>query len=319
VAQDLAVRRQMAGGLALRSVLPVAVMAPLLMLVVGWVITRSLQPVARVRRQLSARDAADLSPVSEAGLPDEVRPLVQELNALFGRVGRAFATQRHFVADAAHELRSPLAALKLQAQALQRAPDAAGRELAAARISAGIDRATRLMEQLLSLAREEASAASGARAGPVRLADMARLALADAAPAAQSRRIDLGLQHADDAVVDGHPEALRMLLRNLIHNAVKYTPEGGRVDVGVHAQAAGGARLLVEDSGPGIDAAERERVFDRFYRVPGTESTGSGLGLAIVRAVAEQHGAQVALDASPRLGGLRVTLDLPAPQPGAGA
>ncbi|WP_312551964.1 histidine kinase dimerization/phospho-acceptor domain-containing protein, partial [Massilia sp.] len=158
VAQDLAVRRNMAGNLALRTLGPIAVMMPMLMLVVWWVVSGSLEPVARVRKQVAARQADDLSPVSEAGLPDEVRPLVHELNLLFDRVRTAFDAQQHFVADAAHELRTPLAALRLQAQSLDRAETVEARKVAVARLTAGIDRATRLVEQLLVLARQEASA-----------------------------------------------------------------------------------------------------------------------------------------------------------------
>jgi len=156
VAQDMAARRRMAGTLALRTVGPIVLAAPLLMLVVWWVVSRSLAPVARVRRQVATRQADDLSPLSETDLPEEVRPLVHELNLLFVRVRQAFEAQKHFVADAAHELRSPLAALKLQVQGLQRAADDATRELAVSRLAAGIDRATRLVEQMLALARQPA-------------------------------------------------------------------------------------------------------------------------------------------------------------------
>jgi two-component system OmpR family sensor kinase len=308
VAQDMAARRNMAGALALRTIAPVALMAPLLMLVVWWVVSRSLAPVARVRGQVASRQADDLSPVSEDGLPDEVRPLVQELNLLFGRVRHAFDAQKHFVADAAHELRSPLAALKLQVQGLQRAPDAATRELAVSRLVAGIDRATRLVEQMLALARHEASMAAGAKPEPVDLAEVARLAISDAIAAAQARRIDVGISHADAAVVPGQPEALRMLLRNLVENAVKYTPEEGRVDVAVAQRRDGAVELSVDDSGPGLPPAERARVLDRFYRAGQPQAPGSGLGLSIVRSIAELHGAQVALDTSPSLGGLRVVV-----------
>ncbi|MBT2334601.1 sensor histidine kinase N-terminal domain-containing protein [Variovorax paradoxus] len=306
VAQDMAARRNMAGALALRTIAPVALMAPLLMLVVWWVVSRSLAPVARVRGQVASRQADDLSPVSEENLPDEVRPLVQELNLLFDRVRHAFDAQKHFVADAAHELRSPLAALKLQVQGLQRASDAAARELAVSRLVAGIDRATRLVEQMLALARHEASMAAGATPEPVDLAEVARLAISDAVAAAQARRIDIGISHADPAVVvNGQPEALRMLLRNLIDNAVKYTPEEGRVDVGIASHGAA-VELSVDDSGPGLPEEERERVLDRFYRSGEPQAPGSGLGLAIVKSIAEMHGATVALAASPTLGGLRV-------------
>jgi two-component system OmpR family sensor kinase len=313
VAQDMAARRHMAGTLALRTIAPVALMAPLLMLVVWWVVSRSLAPVARVRKQVASRQADDLSPVSEEGLPEEVRPLVQELNLLFDRVRHAFDAQKHFVADAAHELRSPLAALKLQVQGLQRAPDGASRDLAVSRLVAGIDRATRLVEQMLALARHEASMAAGATPEPVDLSEVARLAVSDAVAAAQARGIDIGITHADAAVVDGQSEALRMLLRNLLENAVKYTPPEGRVDIAITAITAQGTaqgtnavELTVDDSGPGLPPAERERVLDRFYRSGETQAPGSGLGLAIVKSIADLHGASVSLDASPSLGGLRV-------------
>ncbi|WP_223301330.1 ATP-binding protein [Variovorax boronicumulans] len=306
VAQDMAARRHMAGSLALRTIVPVALMAPLLMLVVWWVVSLSLAPVARVRRQVASRQADDLSPVSEENLPEEVRPLVQELNLLFGRVRHAFDAQKHFVADAAHELRSPLAALKLQVQGLQRAPDDAARTLAVSRLSAGIDRATRLVEQMLALARHEASVAAGAKPESVDLAEVARLAISDAVAAAQARRIDIGVAQADaGATVSGQPEALRMLLRNLIDNAVKYTPEGGRVDVGL-VKRADAVELRVDDSGPGLPEAERARVLDRFYRSGEPQAPGSGLGLAIVKSIADLHGATVALEESQSLGGLCV-------------
>ena len=305
VAQDMAARRVMAGKLALRTVGPIAVMAPVLMLIVWWVVSASLAPVSRVWRQVSQRQADDLSEVSEAGLPDEIRPLVRELNLLFGRVRQAFDAQKSFVADAAHELRSPLAALKLQAQGLLRAPDEAARAVAVSRLTAGIDRATRLVEQLLILARQQASVAAGTKAEPVPLVKLARLSIADVTPAAQARRIDLGLAHADEGCIAGHPEALRILLRNLLDNAIKYSPDGGTVDVEVrHDDAA--MVVSVQDSGPGIPQEDRERVLDRFYRVAGTQTTGSGLGLAIVKSIAELHGAQLTLDRSSRLGGLRV-------------
>ena len=311
VAQDLRVRKRMAGALALRTIGPIALMAPLLMLVVWWVVSRSLAPVARVRRQVAAREANELSPVSEEGLPEEVRPLVHELNLLFDRVRHAFNAQKHFVADAAHELRSPLTALKLQVQSLQRAPDEATRDIAIGRLAAGIDRATRLVEQMLALARHEASMAAGAKPEQVDLNEVARLAVSDAIANAQARRIDIGVAHADAnvaaVVVQGQPEALRMMLRNLLDNAVKYTPEGGRVDIGI-AQRDAGVELSVDDSGPGLPESERERVLDRFYRSGEPQAPGSGLGLAIVKSIADLHDATVSLGASPSLGGLRVLI-----------
>ncbi|MDN4052753.1 ATP-binding protein [Massilia sp. YIM B02763] len=308
VAQDLAVRRSMASNLALRTLGPIAVMMPILMLVVWWVVSGSLEPVARVRKQVASRQADDLSPVSEAGLPDEVRPLVHELNLLFGRVRTAFDAQQHFVGDAAHELRTPLAALKLQVQSLERANDnPEARRIAIGRLGAGIERATRLVEQLLVLARQEASATPHQA---VDLAGVAKRAVADLAGLAQARSIDLGLQRADSADIQGQPDALMILARNLVDNAIKYTPNGGTVDVSVVADTRA-VRLTVEDSGPGIPPEERERVFDRFYRVPGSDAAGSGLGLAIIKSIAQQHGATLALGESQRLGGLEVTVTFP--------
>jgi two-component system OmpR family sensor kinase len=314
VAQDLAVRRNMAGNLALRTLGPIAVMMPILMLVVWWVVSGSLQPVARVRSQVASRQADDLSPVSDTGLPDEVRPLVQELNLLFGRVRTAFEAQQHFVADAAHELRTPLAALRLQAQSLDRADTPEARQVAVSRLTAGIDRATRLVEQLLILARQEATAAEGmaAKTRPVDLADLARRTAADLAGVAAAKGVDLGLQQADPASIDGQPDALQILLRNLVDNAVKYTPGGGTVDISV-LSGAGTVAVQVEDSGPGIPPDERERVFDRFYRVAGSEAAGSGLGLAIIKAIAERHGAVLTLGSSERLGGLMATITFKTP------
>ena len=310
VAQDMTARKEMARMLALRIVGPIAVMAPLLMFLVWWVVSGSMAPVSRVRRQVAERQADDLTEVSELGLPDEIRPLVHELNLLFGRVRQAFEAQKSFVADAAHELRSPLAALKLQAIGLQRAPDGAARELALSRLTAGIDRATRLVEQLLVLARQQASRATGGKPQSVVLADIVRQTIADVAASAQLRQIDLGLALADEGKISADADALGILVRNLIDNAVKYTPAGGTVDVEVR-QDSDALVLSVEDSGPGIAEADRERVLDRFYRLRGSDATGSGLGLAIVSSICELHGARLTLDHSARLGGLKVLVRFP--------
>jgi two-component system, OmpR family, sensor kinase len=308
VAQDMATRREMARTLALRTVWPVALMAPLLMLLVGWVVSASLAPVARVRSQVAQRQADDLEPVGQGGLPDEIVPLVDELNLLFGRLRTAFDAQKSFVADAAHELRSPLAALKLQVQALERAEDETGRALLVSRLAAGIDRASRVVEQLLVLARQQAQAVAGTPLDALSLADIASEAVGEIAAEARLRGVDVGLVQADEGRIAGHPDALRILLRNLLDNAVKFSPDGGTVDVSVRREGAFLA-LRVDDSGPGIAPAERDRALDRFYRSPdsATRATiGSGLGLAIVKAIAEQHGATLWLDASPALGGLQI-------------
>ena len=311
VAQQTEARGRMAGQLALRAVLPVALLAPVLMLIVWWVVGRAIGPIERVRRQVAARRPDDLAPLPTAGLPAEVRPLVGEMNGLLTRLSDAWDALTHFTADAAHELRSPLAALRLQAQSLQRAPDDATRAIATERLLAGIDRATRLVEQLLALARQE-GAGEGAELVSLDLTALARNALADAEPEAARHAIALTLDAPTAHVVLRADEAaLAVLLRNLLGNALRHTPPGGQVRVGVREEASV-IDLTVEDSGPGIAPDERARVLDRFYRVPGTPGHGSGLGLAIVRAIAERHGAALTLDASPTLGGLRVMLRWPA-------
>lgn len=321
IAQNLSARTARARALALRAVLPFSLLTPLLMLAVWWIINRSLAPIERARRQVANRAADDFSPLAEGGLPDEVRPLVNEINLLFGRVRGAFDAQKNFVADAAHELRSPLTALKLQAQALRRSDeDPSAREAGIARLNQGIDRAIRLVEQLLLLAREEAGTGQApGSAGRVDLQTVEKLAVADVLPQARHKHIDLGLTESPpvpaNVEVNGQAEALRILLRNLLDNAVKYTPPGGQVDVSLHIEN-GQPVLTVEDSGPGIAAQDRARVFDRFFRASDAATeTGSGLGLAIVKVIADRHGATLALDRSERLGGLKVELRFPAARP----
>ncbi|MFZ2388059.1 MAG: ATP-binding protein [Polaromonas sp.] len=321
IAQNLSARTARARALALKAVLPFALLTPLLMLAVWWIINRSLAPIERARRQVADRAADDFSPLAEDGLPDEVRPLVNEINLLFGRVRSAFDAQKNFVADAAHELRSPLTALKLQAQALRRHDEDPGaREAGIARLNQGIDRAIRLVEQLLLLAREEAGTGqASASAGRVDLQTVEKLAVADVLPQARHKHIDLGHAERQAALasveVDGQTEALRILLRNLLDNAVKYTPPDGQVDVSLHLEN-GQPVLTVEDSGPGIAAEDRARVFDRFFRASDVATeTGSGLGLAIVKVIADRHGATLALSRSERLGGLKVEVHFPAARP----
>ena len=308
IAQDMNARTSRARALALRAMLPMALIAPLLMLTIWAVIRQSLSPLERTRRQVASRTAEDLSPLAEDGLPDEVRPLVQELNLLFDRMHTVLQAQKAFVANAAHELRTPLTALKLQAQALHRAPDEATRDVAVGRLNQGIERAVRMMNQLLALARQEGE--HSAASAPVDLRQLAQAVATELQSQAQARRVDLRLGIGEPAWVRGDAEALRILLRNLAENAVKYTPEGGSVLVDA-GSTDGRTRLVVEDSGPGIAEADRERVFDRFFRSADATATtsGSGLGLSIVKTIASQHHATVSLDTSPTLGGLRVAVD----------
>ena len=303
IAQDMDERGSRARALAARAMAPMAVIAPLLMLALWWVIRRSLDPLERTRQQVASRVVDDLSPLSEAGLPDEVRPLVQEINLLFSRLERAFDAQKSFVANAAHELRSPLTALKLQAQALERSHDDDQRQLAADRLNQGIDRAVRLMNQLLLLARHEATAVRGTSGPDLELRDLVQQVVEELLPQAKDRRIDLGVQFGAPAPVQGDADALRILVRNLLENAIKYTPIGGRIDVQVTREGTS-SRVSVEDSGPGIPDAERDQVFRRFFRGAQASGSGSGLGLAIVQAIAQRHHATLTLGRSPALGGL---------------
>lgn len=312
VAQDRAARRGMARKLALRTVSPIFVMVPLLIFLVWWVVSVSLAPAERVRKQVASRRADELNEVSEDGLPDEIFPLVHELNLLFRRVRSAFDAQKNFIADAAHELRSPLAALKLQVDGLRRATDDSAREVAVHRLASGIERATRLVEQLLMLARQQAGPADLEFKEHVQLASMVQAIVGELWEAANARQIDIGLIEAEEGVVLGHPDALNILVRNLLDNAIKYTPSGGTVNVAVQ-RSGGHFQLTVEDSGPGVPPEDRERIFDRFYRVAGQQSRvgGSGLGLAIVKTIAEMHAASIAISESEALGGLLVTLVFP--------
>ncbi len=193
---------------------------------------------------------------------------------------------------------------------MRRAPDDAGRTRALGRLGDGIDRATRLVEQLLQLARQQAALADRRRPEPVRLAALVRAAVAEAAADAQARAIDLGVAHVEEDALPGHADALAILLRNLLENALKYTPAHGTIDVSV-VRDGGALVLRVEDSGPGIAPADRMRATDRFFRASDATGVGSGLGLSIVRSIAELHEAALSLGTSRRLGGLQVELRFP--------
>lgn len=310
VAQPLAVRQRMAAVAALRSVVPVAVALPLVAVALWWLLGVSLAPLARVTRAAQAGGANALDPLPTADLPGEIAPLVDAFNGLLGRLATAFDAQRSFVADAAHELRSPLTALKLQLGLLHGAAPGEEQEAAIARLRGGIDRAVHLVEQLLALARAEPGAAAAAL--PLDLAELARQALADVQPLAERAGVALALTAPDPLPLTGDPQALRSALRNLIDNAVKY---GARtVQVSALRGPQGAPLLRVDDDGPGIPLQARERVFDRFQRGEGEQAEGSGLGLAIVKAAARQQGADVRLADSPA-GGLRVEMAWSADRP----
>jgi two-component system OmpR family sensor kinase len=310
VAQPLEIREEMALSAVRRTLAPLLLLLPLLAALVWAIVGRALQPLERLAGAAAARTPAALDPFDERDVPEEAVPLVRSLNGLLARLRSALASQRAFVADAAHELRTPLAALRLQTQ-LARGAEGAERAAALADLEAGLDRATHVVRQLLTLARLEPGADVGSLPAPVALADLAREAVADHALLAERGRVDLGATRiADDAVATGDAGALRTLLANIAGNAVAHTPAGGRVDVSAGVED-GRPFLEVADTGPGIPETERERVFDRFYRLPGAAGSGSGLGLAIVKAIADRHGAAVALRDTPG-GGLTVRVTFPA-------
>jgi len=308
VAQPVDIRQRLAAHAAWRSVVPLLLTTPIAALAIWWLAARNLAPIERLAREVRTRDARSLAAVPADGLPDEIAPLASALNALLARLSSSLDSQRAFVADAAHELRSPLTALKLQLELLRRADDAETREAARIAIGEGIGRASRLVEQLLALARSEPDAVLPVER--VDLAAAARQAIDDTTPFADSRSVSIALIAHGGACVKGDPVALNLLVRNLVDNAVRYSPTASRVEVRVRQQS-GEVVLEVDDAGPGIPDAERERVFDRFYRRADAAGAGSGLGLAIVRSVASAHAATVRLGPS-TLGGLRVSVSFPA-------
>jgi two-component system OmpR family sensor kinase/two-component system sensor histidine kinase QseC len=315
VAQPVGVRNALARAAALRVLLPMVALLLLLALAVAAVVGGSLAPLRRLALEVQRRDVHSLTPLAAGRLPEELSPLVEQLNGLLRRLDEAFAAQRSFIADAAHELRSPLTALRLQLQLLERAPDASARDQALSALGAAVERAVHLVSQLLTLARNEPQDARARELVPLLITEPAAEAVAETHALAVSRAVELSLDSpaAERVWVRGDREALRILVRNLVDNAVRYSPRGGRVEVriGVEGAAAGGRALLqVDDTGPGIPAAEREHAFDRFHRRASAAEEGCGLGLAIVQVIAERHAASVSLEDAPQ-GGLRVTVRFP--------
>ena len=315
ISQPTTMREELATGMALRTMLPMIILLPFLIAIIWCTIGRGLKPVDDVAAAVAARSADALDPLPERDLPQEVRPLVSALNGLLDRLGRSLDVQREFVADAAHELRTPLTALRLQIQLAERATTDEDRAAAFDRLRGGTERATRLVEQLLAMARSDPEAAER-KFERVDLAMLARDTVAELAPIASARSIDLGFDDGGgvDSMVDGDADDLRMLMSNLVDNAIRYTPVNGTIDVTV-STAARESTLQVTDNGPGIPVEDRERVFDRFYRRAsadaatgegGGDTTGSGLGLAIVRRIAQRHGASVELGDGPAGRGLTV-------------
>jgi len=296
VAQPQSARRVVAAKMAIRTVAPLLLLIPLLGMLIWVVVGRGLAPIKRAAAEVQTRDIHSLAAIEDVNLPQEIQPLTQALNALLARLGTAIGAQRAFVADAAHELRTPLTALRLQVQLAERATTDDERQASFADLKQGLERATHLLQQLLTLARQEPGAFEQQRA-EVDLTALVRSVVTDFSIAAAARDIDLGITAATQASVVGNADALRVLFNNLIDNALRHTPDHGTVDLSI-ASDADVVSVTVRDSGPGIPEADLPRVFDRFYRVPSTQAQfhGSGLGLAIVKQIADAHHATVSLN-----------------------
>ncbi|HEX7383273.1 MAG TPA: sensor histidine kinase N-terminal domain-containing protein [Burkholderiaceae bacterium] len=306
VAETLGKREQLATEIIKGVILPQFVILPLAVLLVWLALSRGLAPLNALQRRIRGRESHDLSPIDEREVPEEVSPLVRAINDLLARLDKSMSAQKHFLADAAHQLKTPLAGLRTQAELAQRDIDAGRgdpRELRKSlqQIARSSQNAAHMVNQLLAMARAEDSGHT-ARKQEVSLAELATETVQDFVGRSLAKRIDLGYEGSDGGArtalrVEGHPLLLRELIRNLVDNALQYTPAGGTVTVRVMDDPFGQVVVLqVEDSGPGIPHAEREHVFQPFYRTLGTDVDGSGLGLAIVREIALQHDAQVTLE-----------------------
>ena len=319
VAETLGKRSQLATEIIKGVILPQFVILPLAVLLVWLALTRGIRPLAELQQRIRKRESTDLSAIPDGDVPDEVAPLVHAINDLLQRLDKTIATQRHFLADAAHQLKTPLAGLRMQAELAAREIDSGGGDPASMKhtlrqIALSTQRAAHMVNQLLAMARAEDSGQT-ARHQTVDLAAVTRAVVRDFVPRAIERRIDLGYEGpGSDAPGAGatrlraEPVLLSEMVRNLVDNALQYTPQGGTVTARVVTDPFGQVVLLqVEDTGPGIAPGEREAVFRPFYRALGTQVDGSGLGLAIVAEVAQRHGADITVaDARPRpsMGGL---------------
>jgi len=310
VAETLGKRSRLATEIIKGVILPQFVILPLAVLLVWLALARGIAPLNQLQQRIRKRDSSDLSPIDERQAPEEVSPLVRAINDLLARLDQSMSAQKHFLADAAHQLKTPLAGLRTQAELAQRQIDAGQHDPQALKktlqqIARSSQSAAHMVNQLLAMARAE-NQEHAANQQPVNLARLATETVRDFVPRAIEKRIDLGYEgpseaaaarHSQGPIVIGHALLLRELIRNLVDNALQYTPAGGTVTVRVIDDPFGQVVVLqVEDSGPGIAAAERDKVFQPFYRSLGTNVDGSGLGLAIVREIAQQHRAEVTLE-----------------------
>jgi two-component system sensor histidine kinase TctE len=295
VAENRAARNDFARQILLRMVLPQALLIITAGLMLWYAVGRGLEPLDTLRREIESRSHRDLSALPLEDTPQEVRPLIRAMNELLERLSLALAAEQRFIADAAHQLRTPIAGLKTQTELALRQTPAGEAHATLTQLRTATQQATRLVNQLLSLARAEPAIGRVQALARIDLTQLAREATAEWVPRSIERNVDLGFDSDSAAAyVAGDPFLLREMLNNLLDNAVRYTHVGGQVTVRVTSRT-GGPVLTVEDNGPGIPEAERSRVFERFYRVLGTGTEGCGLGLAIVTEIAESHGAEVKL------------------------
>ena len=311
VAERGDVRGEMAEMIARRTLSKNLALIPLSAVLMAWLVSRGLAPLKVLVADITARRPDRLDPLPLEDLPAELRPIIAAINELMARLDQALAQERRFTSDAAHELRTPLALVRLQIEGLDPLADEASRQIAHQRLLKGIDRLSRTVSQMLQLARLE-QAADQIRMTQVDLRTVLAASVAELAPAAVAKEQDLSLEMSAEACLLDHaqPDALAIMMRNLLDNAIRYTPPGGRICVTLGREDTH-ARLVVEDSGPGIPEAMRERVWERFFRPPGMESPGSGLGLSIVRRVLELHRGSARISPGKAGRGLCVEVRLP--------
>ncbi len=304
VGQPLRIRNEATTEIGTRMLLPTLILIPVIVLTVLFLVKRGLRPLTRFADELNSRTPHALGSIDLKSLPAELLPMASAMNDLLARLSAALDAQKVFVADAAHELLTPLTALQVHVQMLERARSEDRRIQATLDVRAGLERCISLARQLLTLARHSADTPPEVRRS-VRLGEIVRVVVSDILPKAHSRGIDLGVASSDDCELMGDDKAIQTLVANLIDNAVKYSPDQGRVDVAI-GMRAGQSVLTVSDNGPGIAPAEQSRVFDRFYRSSTVDVEGSGLGLAIAREIAARHDATISLRTPGKLGGLDV-------------
>jgi len=312
VAQPTEVRDDTARDLAFRTLLPIAALIPCLLLITGLVVARSLRPIVRLAGELDARRADDVAPLSLQDMPSELHPFITSINGLLVRVRLLMDQQRRFVADAAHELRTPITALSLQAENLEAVHLSAEARSRVATLKQGMQRTRRLLEQLLALARYEAMPADRSKMALSALDSAVKAVVADLLPHARERGIDLGFDLLEPLYVRGEQPILAAIIRNLLDNALRFTPRGGHTDVGVF-RADDTAVLQVEDTGPGIASTDLDLIFEPFFRGSRPQGEGSGLGLSIVKRLVGTLGGSIELENidGPGTSGLRATVRLP--------